>query len=243
MRHNRKINKLFSVAGLPVSAQTLSFFASIMPTAKAKLAPYDKPPVSLGGEQWINSEAKHLMIQDMLDGLVPCDQKIKNVFKLWKDFYAHQPQFKNFPYEESRFRSRLEALQKSVKRLTWAARYDHACLLEAKAIFPDETHGPTGEILWRESEADKLLDSDMSEEKHLEMAPSELRDTRPEYKFFTPKRFAKRIDQKREAAKPYGANPMQVAAKKAARDRKKVRNRPELSRRFIEGAAEYDNTD
>ena len=118
----------------------------------------------------------------------------------------------------------------------------HECYKEAKAVFPDQTHGPTGEILWRDSEADRLLTIDMINGEHLKMTASELRETNPAYKEFSKKRFAKRIDQKREAAKPYGANPMQAAAKKAKIDSKKVKNRPEISRRGMDGIVAYNNT-
>lgn len=214
-----------------------------MPTIGKQLSKSDKPPASLNGAQWIGSDAKHLMTQDMLDGLVPCDTKIKNIFKLYSEFYAHQPEFKNFPFEESRYKSRIESLQQSVARLTWAARYDQACLEQAKAVFPDPTHGPTGEILWRDSNADRLLIIDMANNLHLTMKPSALRLTRPAYQEFSVKRFSKRIDQKKEAAKPYGANPMQTAAKKAVKDRKKVKNRPDISRKDNEDTAAYHNTD
>ena len=213
-----------------------------MPTVGKKLSAADKPPVSLNGEQWINSSAKHLMTQDMLDGLVPVNEKIHNVFKLYDTMYAHQPEFKAFPFEESRYKSRIEALQKSIKSLAWAARYDDQCFVEAKAKYPDPTHGPTGEILWRDSDADKQLEHDMAWGLHEQMTPEELRETNLEvYGEFSKKRFAKRIDQKREASKPYGANPMQAAAKKATKEKKKLKNRPDISRLAAQGVNAYVN--
>lgn len=215
----------------------------IMPTAAKKLSKADMPPASLNGAQWINSPAKHLMTQDMLDGLVSVDEKIKNVFKLYDTMYSHQPEFKDFPFEETRYRGRIEALQKSIGRLAWAARYDQQCLEEAKAVFPDGTHGPTGEPLWRGSQADKQLETDMANGVHLaaNFKPSELHASNSIYWPFSKKRFAKRIDQKREMAKPYGNNPMQAAAKKAAKDMKKLRNRPDISRLATEGVDAYAN--
>ena len=214
-----------------------------MPTARKVLAARDKPPVSLNGAQWINSPAKHLMTQDMLDGLVPVEEKIKNIFKLYDSMYAHQPEFRDFPFEETRYKTRIETLQKSVGRLAWAARYDHQCLLQAKGVYPEQTHGPTGVPLWRGSDAEKQLDEDMAWGLHEQMTPSELRNSKEVYGPFNAKRFAKMIDQKREAAKPYGANPMQAAAKKAVKDNKKVKNRPDISRLATEGVNAYVNED
>ena len=83
----------------------------------------------------------------------------------------------------------------------------------------------------------------MAEGKHLQLMPSELLRERPEYQEFGRERLAKRIDQKREAAKPYGANPMQAAAKRAAKESKKVRNRPDISRKDNQGVTPYNNAD
>ena len=98
--------------------------------------------------------------------------------------------------------------------------------------------------MWRGSDAEKQLDHDMAWGLHDEMTPSELRETNLEvYGSFSKKRFAKRIDQKREASKPYGANPMQAAAKKAAKDKKKVKNRPDISRLNTQGVNAFVNED
>ena len=70
----------------------------------------------------------------------------------------------------------------------------------------------------------------MSANLHLQMTPAEIKESNEYFKDFTKRRIAKRIDQKKEASKPYGANPMQAAAKRAAKNKKKVRNRPEVSR-------------
>ena len=75
-----------------------------------------------------------------------------------------------------------------------------------------------------------------------QMTPEELRQTNLEvYGEFSKKRFAKRIDQNREASKPYGANPMQAAAKKNVKEMKKLKNRPDISRLTTEGVCAYVN--
>ena len=43
-----------------------------MPTRAAAIKTNDdRPPVSLNGADWASSDAKHLIVQDMMDGLVP----------------------------------------------------------------------------------------------------------------------------------------------------------------------------
>ena len=207
--------------------------------APASSAP-ERPPPALNGAEWINSDAKRLMVQDMMDGIVPVNERIKNYRKLYDELYAHQPEFEDFPFDTERYRSRIIRLQDNVRRMKWASDYDQKCLEEARLVYPKETHGPTGTILWRDSEADNWLEIDMAAGLHLQMKPSELRQTRECYKLFTPKRFSKRIDQKKEAAKPYGMNPMQAAAKKEKKERTKVMNRPQISRATT--TEKYNNT-
>jgi hypothetical protein len=194
-----------------------------------------RPPPSLNGADWGTSDAKHLIIQDMLDGLVPVMENIRDISRLFNEMYAHQPEFANFPFDEERYKARIKCLQSLVKRLKWAANYDKECLAEARLLYPKQSHGPTGKPLWRNSEAATKLDEDMANSLHLQMTPKELFETRECYKEFGKRRFSKRIDQKKEAAKPYGMNPMQAAARKEdpktkRKGHNKVKNHPEHSR-------------
>ena len=199
-----------------------------------------RPPASLNGADWGSSAAKRLVVQDMLDGLVPVNERIENYEKLYRQFYAHQPEFADFPWDLERYRSRFQRLQKAVAKIQWAHQYDKECFAEYRLKFPQQTHGPTGKPLWKDSEADKCLKEDMANGLHLQMAPKELFQTRPCYEPFGLRRFGKRIDQLREAAKPYGCNPMQAAAKREKKSLTKIKNRPEISR--TETMDPYNNT-
>jgi hypothetical protein len=203
-----------------------------------------RPPASLNGADWGTSDAKHLMVQDMFDGLVPVDENIKDVKQLFDNMYAHQPEFANFPFDKEHYKARIKHIQTSVKRLQWAAEYDKECLVEARVLYSKKTHGPTRKPLWRDSEAAEKLAEDMANGLHLHMKPRELFETQECYKLFGKRRFSKRIDQKKEATKPYGMNPMQAAAKKDAKTtskkgRSKVKSRPEHSR--LGEVEPYDN--
>jgi hypothetical protein len=207
-------------------------------STKPNRAP-QRPPASLNDADWGSSDAKHLIVQDMMDGIVPYNQKIKDIEKLYHDMYAHQPEFRDFPFDLIRYRDRINRIQKAVARLKWAADYDEACLKAAREKHPKPTHGPTGKILWEDSEAATWIKIDFEAGKHLNMKPSELRETRDCYKLFSKRRFSKRLDQMKEAAKPYGMNPMQAAAKREEKEKSKVKNRPQKSR--IGTVAPYNN--
>jgi hypothetical protein len=144
----------------------------------------------------------------MLDGLVPFDRRIQNIRRLYQEFYAHQPEFADFPFDEQRYKDRIGRIQDVVKRLHWASNYDKAALDEFRNKYPQQSHGSTGKPLWKDSEADQCLRQDMKDGLHLQMAPREIFATRECYQPFGKRRFAKRIDQLKEAAKPYGTNPI-----------------------------------
>ena len=154
-----------------------------------------RPPATLNGADWGSSDAKKLIIQDMLDGLVPVREKVRDIEKLFNELYAHQPEFKDFPFDKERYKDRIERLQTNVRRTQWGAQYDKDMLAEARKIFPKQSHGPTGVINWKDSEADHFLELDMQADLHKHMKPSELWATRACYKHFSLKRFTKRIDQ------------------------------------------------
>lgn len=215
-----------------------------IPPALADLpaaVPPQRPPASLNGADWGTSEAKQLLAQDMLDGIVPVDTKINDIERLHEELHKHQPEFKDFPFDLERYKARIGRLQENVRRLQWASAYDKELLEEALQVYPKQSHGPTGEILWRDSAADQQLDIDMAAGLHLTMKPSELRASKECYKAFSVRRFSKRIDQKKEAAKPHGTNPMQAAAKKKKKAQSKVKNRPEISRATT--TAPYTNSE
>jgi hypothetical protein len=132
-----------------------------------------RPPVSLNGAD-CTTDAKNLIIQDMLDGLVPVDENIKDGRQLLKDMCAHQPEFAYFPFDKECYKARIKGIQAAVKHLQCAAPYGTTCSAQARVVCPNQTHGPTGKPLWRGSEAAEKLAEDMANGLHLQMEPGEL---------------------------------------------------------------------
>jgi hypothetical protein len=76
---------------------------------KKKKAP--KPPATLNGANWISSEAKEIMAQDIIDGHIEPDPKVAvDVHEMYKKLYAHRAEFKDFPFIEERYKDRLDKL-------------------------------------------------------------------------------------------------------------------------------------
>ena len=123
---------------------------------------------------WRTSNAKRLLVQDMMDGLVPVAERILSYKKLYEEFYADAPEFQEWPYDH-RFSARVRTLQNSVNLLGAAARDDATALAHDRLVHPEPgTHAENGLLLWANSEADCWLRVDINAEKHLEMTNEDL---------------------------------------------------------------------
>lgn len=202
------------------------------PASRRKKATSRTPTKAAGKTKkkadWRYSDARQLIAQDMMDGIVPINETIKDPEKLYNELYAELPEFEDFPYDKKLFATRLKSLQATVSKLQGSAKLDIAAFARDRAIFPLQTHAPNGRKNWEGSEADRWLKVDMNSGLHEHMAPSELYATRTCYSDgFSLRRFTKRIDQLRESDKPFGATPGQSKNRKLI-----VRGIKEKSRRL-----------
>ena len=185
-------------------------------------------------ELWQYSEAKSIMAQDMMDGIVPFNEPIKDPERLCKELYANRPEFKEHPYSYL-VPGRIKTLQATVNKLGGSAQKDKDALLHDRARNPQSTHEHNGRVLWKGSGAAAQLKDDMANDRHLTMNAEALFASSPAYKEFGQLRLTKRIDQLKEAAKPYGKTPGQNAASKLPRINK------EKSRKGVIGP--YNNNE
>ena len=173
---------------------------------------------------WRSSEAKQIMAQDMMDGLIPVDEPIRNPERMYNTMYGDRPEFATFPYNHN-VPGRIARLQATVNKMGSVARSDSEAFLRDRARNPQSTPvGYNGRLLWKGHEADARLKEDIAAGKHLELLPSELCATYAGYDAFGAERLGKRINQLVEKAKPYGA-------KKGQKNRKLPRGVPEKSRK------------
>ena len=130
--------------------------------------------------------------------------------------------------------SHISRLQATVHKLGLVAQIDQDAFTSNRALHPPTTHGYNGHILWKNSQADRMLKIDIANGEHLRLTPTELCGTRTCYEPFGAARIGKRIDQLVEKAKPYGAK-----SKK-----RKSKNLPEgcPARSRKDTQAPYDNS-
>ena len=68
---------------------------------KKKTAPKPKPKATLNNADWKSSDAKKLMAQDVIDGLIPLTGHV-DVREMYDSLYKDHPLFKNFPFVQDR---------------------------------------------------------------------------------------------------------------------------------------------
>jgi len=164
-----------------------------------------KLPATLNNAKWLGSKAKDQIAQDIIDGLIPSEGKI-NVKEIFGTMYKDNPLFKDFPWNEERYVDRIQSLRTGIATHYKWAEQDRKAVIEDLKNHPPPPANIRGELRWEGSDAQRLLKQDVDEDRHKDLSPSGLRETRPEYKLFTRKVFTKHIDQEKQDRKEFNDN-------------------------------------
>ena len=164
-------------------------------TASSKKTPRTKKKTK--AEQWRFSEAKKILKKALAKGEDERGNKVlldkngmqqqpRNIYKLFKDL----PEFQMSDFNvESKFHERLRRLREAVTNGKAEANRDRIRLENSLEIHPIPSKRLFVNI------ALPLLRIDMDANKHLEMTPKQLHNTRPEYQEFKLEKFRKHIHQ------------------------------------------------
>ena len=164
-----------------------------------------KPPATLNGAKWISSDARKLMAQDIIDGLIPEEGPV-DVDELWKNLYAEHELFVNFPYSKERYKARLDTLRKAVKTFKYWADFDSKAIASDLLICPPSEKDVRGDPRWEGSAAQEQLEEDVILGLDVGKTPMELRATRAMYQEFSVTKFRKHLDQVKQTRKSYVEN-------------------------------------
>ena len=211
----------------PCKEQHINYGPSTIKKIHAFLTKCGVPKGGKKKARWNTSMAKQCMVQDMLDGTVPTNEAIVDPHKLYFEFYADHPYFKDFPYKDGvDWEKRIRSAQQEVFKYQSHAKTDKEALDHDRQIHPVPTHYPNGKPLWRNSLADAVLDLDMANGEHLRKKPQELLASRPNIYFpFGSSRLRRRIRQKLHDVKEYGEKrPQQLGQEGEHLDRIKYFN-------------------
>ena len=135
---------------------------------------------------WGKSEAKQLLRDDIIRGIVKLEMDGDAVFQMRPEYQLYK--LVNF---KTNLKNLREAIDKDYKRMQkdyeWY-KHDRVLLKELRKNDPPQVH-------WRQSEARKLLKQDIDDGLHKMMKPSKLWESRQEYLAFAPDVFRKHIHQ------------------------------------------------
>jgi len=141
-------------------------------------------------EPWAKSEAKRMLKDDIVTGVVKPFMKPREIF-------LSRPEF--MEYESTNFTTNLRTLRdginKDQKRMQKDCEYyghDRALLVDLRQTKPPAKDPAKS---WHKSVARTLLKADITAGKHTQMKPSALYMSRREYQMYDPTVFRKHIHQ------------------------------------------------
>lgn len=169
------------------------------------MPPKARPPATLNGAKWGSSDAKKLMAQDIIDGLIPEEGPV-DIDEVYKTLYEGHELFKNFPYNRERYKARLDTLRTAVKTFKYWADFDAKAIASDLLICPPSAKNIRGEPRWEGSAAQEQLEEDVAAGLDAGMKPKEMQETREVYQEFSLTKFRKHLDQVRQARKSYVDN-------------------------------------
>ena len=129
--------------------------------------------------KWAQSQAKHLLRNDIIAGIVTKEMSPKSV-------YTMRPCYSKYKY--TNFRNNLLSLRKAVERDLGRAEVDEQAYLHDKALF-----GMTADGSWNRSEAYKLLKDDIQKGKLEGKLPKQVYNSRLEYQDYSLQKFRRQI--------------------------------------------------
>ncbi|CAB9521120.1 hypothetical protein SEMRO_1166_G248240.1 [Seminavis robusta] len=129
-----------------------------------------------------NHPARILLYKEIAEGRIPLNEQEMGPAEVWCT-YHNTLEFQMDGMEfNGNFATRLSSLRAIVKRDQGRAASDRKALEKAMKNHPVPELNHRGEPQWNGSLAQALLQQDMVEGKHETIRPSELWETRPEYK-------------------------------------------------------------
>ena len=140
---------------------------------------------------WTNSRARETIMTDLepegylADGTVSDDEA-------W-EFYKTLNEFAGVP--KSQFLQQIKEHRSLVEKYRIKSRLHETFLQHDRILYPREMHNRKGEPVFDLHVAKKFLREDIAANRHKGLKPSELRNTKVEYKIFDPVKFKERIYQ------------------------------------------------
>jgi hypothetical protein len=201
----------FSVFSLNLKVTIINFSHQQPSSNMASNAAPSDPP-----SPWRNSQAKHLLKEDIVKGLVYSSMPAKEVYQMRPEWYKR--------YKFNNFKTNLDSLHKRITKDKDRADEDLAAFLHDMAILPHPTNAAAAAYpRWQDSEAEQLLKSDIEAGVGTtSLKPQQLWESRIEYQAYPLNVFRKHIHQemRAETEKGYWLNKKKEKEEKKKKKKK-----------------------
>ena len=157
------------------------------------MAPFETKTTKKKIPPWEKSGARAVMMQDLKDGVIMLDpraQPPRHVHAFYKDHPAFQGGWLD---DKKAFARRLLSLRKIVQLKVDKAEVDAAALAHDRRIYPEPTLDSKGLPHWKNSEAKRLMNIDINNNKHTRFTPAAFQLSRAEYMVFPKDTFRNHI--------------------------------------------------
>jgi hypothetical protein len=154
-----------------------------------------------GWIDWLKAEAREVILFDLVEGLLPLDEREMSAREAWDEVYQYMPEFVGPPVVFSQFEARLKGHREQVNKKKLQSVREVQALERHLALHPAPSHNHRGEPIWNNHPAKALLVSDVKDRLHIGLIPSAFQKTRTEYLQFKAKVFKGRIYQENRRQK------------------------------------------
>ena len=155
------------------------------------MAPSEKP----GWIDWRKCKCKHIIIEDLMEGIVPLTDEEATAEEVWECWYSKMAEFIEEEVVFDQFKERLAGHRAQVTKKKVESRRQMQAYLHHRSLHPQKTHDHHGRPIFDMHPAKALLEEDVRMKKHKAMPPAALRATQPKYGEFPLYIFWQRIYQ------------------------------------------------
>lgn len=148
---------------------------------------------------WKKSEAKAVLVKDLMDEVLPLEENEVSAKEAWTSCYINLREFANVEFEQ--FKRQLAAHRKQIKAKKQAANTQESAFQHDRQLYPERHAYSNGRRIFRMSPAQSLLEDDIKNKRHRGMKPSAFRATRPEFTEWELDIFRQRIYQEERRQK------------------------------------------
>lgn len=156
-----------------------------------------KNDAAKGKEEWGTSWAKSILYKDLVNGTISLDTKVMPP-RMVRQHYLNRPEFQQFLAENSeaqktRWRSNLARLRNKIIKKKHTSNNDAQALAHDRLIHPKPTTDHKGIPHWDGSEAQRLMNLDIDNNKHKRFTKAAFHLSRAEYATMPKKLFRDRV--------------------------------------------------